>query len=78
MKAFAVQPIREIEGCIAQVEEAFVVSDQFFTAIFKNLIAGFFFVVEVHFIAQSGATAPNNRHANEVIAANSCLRFEGF
>lgn len=57
MKAFAVEPVRKIECGITQIKETLQVRDQFHAPVFKHLVVGLFFVIEVELVRQAGATA---------------------
>src|SRR5690606_18248491 len=63
MKSFPVESVRKIKHRIAEVKKRFHIGDDFDAVVFKHLILGLNFIVEIQFIAQSGATAAYNTHS---------------
>lgn len=72
-EALSFKAAGEFERRVEEIKETFEVSDHLHAVVFKHLIVGLGFVVEVHFITQPGTTAARDAHAHEVVVVNVLL-----
>ena len=78
VESFAVQTAAEIQGGIAEVQEAFKVSDQLNSLIFKDLIHGLGLRIKIQVVRQPATAASDNGNADEEGVAQPGFVPQGF
>ena len=65
-ETFTIETIRKIQFSIHQIEKAFEVGNNPDTIVLETLVHRLGLIVEIHFIAKAGTTAPYYTNAQKV------------
>ena len=69
-KSLAFKTAGKLQCGVEQVQKTLEVGDHFDAVVFKNLIVGLRFIVEIHLVRQARTASARDAHPNEIVIAN--------